>query len=82
MIEKIVRDWLMEKLDVPVYTELPPSPPARYVLIETVGGDMTNHIHSAMVSAVTRGSALMDAIETAGRVKKEMLYGILESDDV
>lgn len=57
MIEADVRNYLAEKIDVPVFLELPEVPsedypvwPDRFVLVEKIGERKTNHICTASVA--------------------------------
>lgn len=38
MIEKVVLNYLLERMGVPVYMEEPEKPPQSYVIIEKTGG--------------------------------------------
>lgn len=50
MIEKIIRDYLLNVLDVPVYIDVPADPGDSYVVIDRTGGSETEHIRSATVA--------------------------------
>ena len=47
MIEKIILDYLNDKLDVDVYLERPVKAPLKYVLLEKTGSSRENYINSA-----------------------------------
>ena len=48
MIEEKVREYLEDKLDIPVRMEEEPGLPEEYVLIEKTGSGKENHIASAI----------------------------------
>jgi hypothetical protein len=52
MIEKIVYDFLTEKMSVPVYMEVPKNPPTRMVIVEKTGSSLDVHIHINICNSV------------------------------
>jgi hypothetical protein len=44
MIEAILYDFLSQKVSIPVKTEIPKTPPAKFYLIEKTGGSENNFI--------------------------------------
>ena len=50
MIETVLLNYLIEKLDVPVYMEAPEHKPGTYVLIEKTGSRRRNRIDTATVA--------------------------------
>lgn len=72
MIEKIVRDYLKEKLNnVPVYLEIPVNPPVKHVFIQKTGSTETNHIESSVFTfqsydeSLFKASVLNDTVKAA-----------------
>ena len=63
MIEKIIRDYLLTVLDVPVYVDVPADPPETYVIIQRTGGSETEHIRSAVVAIQSYGPRKTAAAE-------------------
>ena len=61
MIEKIMLDYLTERLDVPVYMEEPTEDLTDYVLIEKVGSSESNHVPTATLAFQSYGSSLYEA---------------------
>lgn len=61
MIEKIMLDYLTERLDVPVFTEEPTEDMTDYVLIQKVGSTEKNHIPTATLSFRSYGATMYDA---------------------
>lgn len=81
MIEVIVREYLLEELDEPVYLEVPADPPKRYVVLEKVGGSCTNHIDAAMMAIRSVAESLYEAAALNRRVIAAM-DGIVRLDAV
>lgn len=89
MIEKIVRDYLAEQLDVPVFMELPEVPsedfremPERFVVLERVGIGMSDHIWSGSIAVQSYSLiSLFDAVELNSIVTPVML-DIIELDEI
>jgi len=51
MIELVIKDWLEQQLQVPVYLELPETmPAAEWVLVEKTSGGKTNHLPRSTVA--------------------------------
>lgn len=72
MIEKIVLDFLSERLIVPVWMEIPPGPPERFVLLEKTGGYAEEGLHYATLAVQSYGNTLWDAMQLNNAVKKAM----------
>ena len=72
MIEKIIYDYLKEKLSCLVVLEIPPKPPDTFVRIEKTGGHTINHISYATVAIQSYGSSLYNASALNETVKAEM----------
>ena len=63
MIETIIRDYLLEELDVPVYIDVPANPGDSYVVIERTGGGENEHIRSATITVQSYGPRKTSAAE-------------------
>lgn len=63
MIETIIREYLLEELDVPVYIDVPANPGDRYVVIERTGGGENEHIRSATIAVQSYGPRKTSAAE-------------------
>ena len=72
MIEKIILDYLTDKLTEPVYMEEPEAKPATFVLIEKTGGGKTNHISSATIAVQSYAPSMYEAAALNERVKAAM----------
>ena len=72
MIEEIIRNYLISAMDIPVFTEKPEVPPDRYILIEKVGGGMTDYIPNARVALQSYGPSQYVAAEINEMVKRKM----------
>ena len=81
MIEKIVLDYLNEKLSVSCYMETPENPPKSYVLIEKTSGGEGNMIKSATLAIQSYAETLAKAA-TLNEEVKEVLRDIAELDSI
>lgn len=82
MIEDIVRDHLIDEIELPVYLEEPERPPQRYMLIGKTGsgGDSAAHaVASAMMTIQSYAPTLVSAALLNEQVKQSMWK--LEEDD-
>ena len=61
MIESIIRDYLLSKVDVPVYIVKPAKLPSSYIFIERTGGGIDNHIRRATVAVQSIGKTMEEA---------------------
>lgn len=80
MIEKTVLDYLAEKLDVPVFMEVPENVPSKYVLVEKTGGGMENYIFTATFAIQSIASTLAEAAELNVKAINAMLNIVNERD--
>lgn len=81
MIEKIVQDYLMANLSVPVHMEEPPNPPEEYVVVEKTGSSRENHIYYATIAVKSYAGTLFGAARL-NELVKEAMDGIVELDSV
>jgi hypothetical protein len=81
MIEKIVQDYLTEKLSVQVLTEEPDKPPKSYVLIEKTGSGRKNFIENATLAIKSYDTSMYKTAVLNEMVKKAM-EDIIEIDAV
>lgn len=72
MIEKIVLDFLSERLPVPVWMEIPPNPPDRFVLLEKTGGHAEEGLHYATLAVQSYGKTLWNVLQLNHAVKDAM----------
>mgnify|MGYP007043622740 CR=1 FL=1 len=82
MIEKIVLDYLMSKLDVPVVLEIPPDEPDTFVLIQKVGSSVENFIYSATLALQSYAASKYEAAVLNELVKSLMDALPVSVDDV
>ena len=80
MIEITVLDYLSQKLDVPVYMEVPEKPPKRYVLVEKTGGSSAGHICDSTLAIQSIAESLYQASLLNEQVKEKMLHIADETD--
>lgn len=69
MIEKIIRDYLLNVLNVPVYVDVPADPGDSYVVIDRTGGGKAEHIRNATVAVQSYG----DRKTTAAALHEQVL---------
>lgn len=50
MIEIIIKNYLAEKLSMPVVLEVPADPPKSFILLEKTGSSREEHIDRAMLA--------------------------------
>lgn len=81
MIEEKVREYLEDKLDIPVRMEEELGLPEEYVLIEKTGSGEENHIASATLAIQSYSGSLYGAATLNERVK-EAMEKIVEMDDI
>lgn len=87
MIEKIVLDYLTEHMTVPVFMELPEVPsedystmPERFLVLEKVGGGLTDHINSGSIAVQSYSlNSLYDAASLDEEVRGVMLNMVTQS---
>lgn len=72
MIEEILQNYLSDNLSVPVYLEVPETPPDEFVVIEKTGSGMSDHIYSAMFALQSHSLSLLGAAELNELVKSAM----------
>ena len=63
IIEAIVRDYLKELVQVPVYIETPAEPPDSYIAIDKTGGGETEHLRNARILIDSYGKSRLEAAE-------------------
>ena len=80
MIEKIIIDWLREKLGVPIYLEEPEKPPKEYVLIDKLGSAENDLITSATIAVQSYSTSLCEAAKLNVKVKKAMAESVSQGD--
>ena len=81
MIEKIMLDYLTERLDVPVYMEEPTEDLTDYVLIEKVGSSESNHVPTATLTFQSYGASLYEAA-LRNLLVKTLVNNSVELDEI
>lgn len=81
MIEKVVLDFLSDRLDAKVFIEKEPDMPTEYILIDKTGGGESNFIKKATITiqsyAASRARAAM-----LNETVKETMRDIIKLDEV
>ena len=81
IIEKEIRDYLLDKISVDVYLEQPKEKPETFVLIEKTGGRLTEHIRSATMTIQSYATSLYNAAKLNDEIIKAM-EDILELNEI
>ena len=81
MIEKIVLDYLNEKLEVEAYLEVPNSNTSTFLVIEKTGSKEDDEIKSATIAIQSYESSLYKAASLNKQVK-EVMKNIVELDKI
>ena len=81
MIEKRIRDHLLTKLAVDVYTEYPETPPSKFVLFEKTGSNKENHLYSATFAFQSYAPSLYEASEL-NELVKAAVESLIEIQDI
>lgn len=69
MIEITIKDFLAERLDVPIFFEFPARPPGTFVVLKKSGNGRENLLDAATLVADSYGPSMLDAAELNDRVK-------------
>lgn len=72
MIEKVILDYLNEKLSVEAFMERPDNPPESYVLIEKTGSGRRNLIYNSTLAIQSYAGRMVDAASLNEEVKTAM----------
>ena len=76
MIEKTVFDYLTNNMNVPVFMEVPETDiPEEFVVVEKVGGDITDHIRNATIALQ---SYSLNSLYNAAALNEE-LHGVMDA---
>lgn len=81
MIEKIVLDYLNEKLKIEAYTEKKENMPEEYILIEKTGGGGNSCIRNATLAIQSFSESKLGAVKLNEKVV-ETMENIIELDDI
>ena len=69
MIEIIIKNYLAEKLSMPVVLEVPADPPKSFVLLEKTGSSREERIDRAMLAIQSHAPSMYEAARLNERVK-------------
>ena len=72
MIEIIIKNYLAEKLSMPVVLEVPADPPKSFVLLEKTGSSREERIDRAMLAIQSYAPSMYEAARLNERVKAAM----------
>lgn len=72
MIEIIIKNYLAEKLSVPVALEVPADPPKSFILLEKTGSSREERIDRAVLAIQSYAPSMYEAARLNERVKAAM----------
>ena len=81
MIEKIILDYLMDKLGVPVYAEQPIKKPSEYIVFKQIDGGRVNYINNASFYFESISTSMLNASKLNQAVINA-LYGLTEVENI
>lgn len=81
MVEKIVKDYLQSRLEIPVRLEEEDGLGKEYLLIEKTGSGKEEHIERATLAIQSYSTSLLKAAMLNEQVK-EVMEKIIELDDI
>lgn len=76
MIEVVLKNYLDEHLDVPVFFNFPESAPSDFVLIDKVGGGEEHHLASSSFAFQSYSTSKYGAIVLNDKLKKTVKNAI------
>lgn len=81
MIQVAVKNYLKDRLKIPVYLEEPKTKPSEYVTVETIDAGRVNMIEAVTFNIVSISGTLQKAAELNEKVKAAM-YDIIALDNI
>lgn len=81
MIEIAVKDFMAEKLGVPIYFEFPSKPPDTFVVLKVSGNGRENLLDAATLVADSYAPSMLEAAKLNDRVKTA-LDALTDLDEV
>lgn len=72
MIEAIIKDYLDEHLDYPVYLEHPSDPPEEYIIFEKTGTSKADFVETATIAVQSYAGSLYNACALNSKAKAAM----------
>lgn len=81
MLEVILKDFLEDELDIPVFLELPVNPQFPLIVIEKTGSSENEHIYSATFAIQSYDSSLYKAATLNESVKTAM-ESFIDEDEI
>ena len=73
MIETIVREFLQEKLGLPVTMEVPEDASGTFIVLEKVGSSRNNHIRRANLAVQSYAPTMLEAAQLDDKAIEAML---------
>ena len=82
MIEKVVRDYLVDEVTVPVVLEVPETIPEKFYVLEKTGGTDDDGIFHSTLVVQSYADSLFNAAEMNETVRGLMVYGLINQSDI
>jgi hypothetical protein len=84
MIEEIVREHLIDEIELPAYLEEPEKPPRKYMLIEKVGSSdgAAHRIGGAMIAVKSISADSLVQAALLNEQVKQAMWRLTENDSV
>lgn len=76
MIEKILYDYLKNRIDVPVFMEFPEEPEETMIVIEKTGSNLDDHVYSAVIAIQSYSKTLYETAKLNEKIIDVMLNSI------
>lgn len=77
LIEKVILDYLNERLSVDAFMERPEAPPDKYVLIEKTGSSRRNLINNSTLAIQSYAERMVEAAKLNEEVKEAMFEAVI-----
>lgn len=77
LIEKTIRDYLNDILDVPVVCERPEKKPVKYVLVEKTNDTITDRLYDSHIVIQSNADTMWNAMTLDERIRE-----ILDANDI
>lgn len=81
MIEFVIKDYLEQHINAPVYLVADKNMPSRYVIVERTAGSMDNHVKRATVAIQSYAGTMYDTV-TLNEEVKDVMLGMIEMDEI
>lgn len=81
MIEKIIKDYIRDNLNIPCYLEFPIMPDPRFIIVEKTGGTDETYIRSGVIAVQSYAESMYEAAKLNEEIKKVM-FNMAELNEI